>query len=79
MDLYAERRKEALELRSEIENNIKDVLSEKGYNVGDIARYSKEFRIEYDRILIDWTHPDNMSIEELLEALREAIKVLPKR
>ena len=79
MDYYAKYRKEVLDLRHEMIEAIKTVLSEKGYSVGDKIN---GFVWEYDRLLIEREdgpyHPDNLSTDFILDSVRKAMHVIPK-
>ena len=79
MDYYAKHLRDILDLRSEMVENIKTILSEKGYSVGDKI---KGFVWEPTRLLIEREdgpyHPDNLSTEFILESIRKAYHVIPK-
>lgn len=79
MDKYAENEKLLWNLHKKIVNDIKDALAEKGYGVGDkVFGETVTFDILNDRLLINVYHTDNLSADELLKALHDAMTVIPK-
>lgn len=79
MDVYANFQKRINSLREEIVNEIQNILFSKGYSIGDTPRSPGiDFNILGDRILINGSHPDNLSTDKLAEAVRQAIHTLEK-
>lgn len=81
MDIYIEIEKKVYDLRQEIITNIKAVLHSNGYSIGDTTitpGTGHKFDIEYDRLIINNYHTDNISTDDLVKYLRSAIHVLPK-
>ena len=77
MDLYAKNEKALWQLHEEIVGDIRTVLKEKGYGVGDVVNRG-EFEILSDRLLINGRHTDHVSVDYLMQDLRLAYHVLPK-
>lgn len=80
MDIYAEIEKKVYNLRQEIISSIKNILHEKGYGVSDVCitpNFDVKFEIEYDRLIINNYHTDNISTDKLVEYLRSAMHVIP--
>jgi hypothetical protein len=76
-DLYAKNEKALKALHDEIVEDIKTVLKEKGYTKYRVANFH-DFEILSDRLLIDGSHTDNISTDDLLRYLRDAYHILPK-
>ena len=60
-------------------NEILDILRSKGYSTGEIAYAPgsrNSFELCYDRLLINGSHPDNLSTDEILQSVRSAMHVL---
>ena len=77
-DAFVEYRKKINSLREEMVNEILAILHSKGYNTGEIAYVpgsEKTFELGYDRLLINESHPDNLSTDELLQNIRSAMHV----
>ena len=77
MDLYAKNEKALWQLHEQIVADIRTVLKEKGYDVGDVIR-GVAIEILSDRLLINDRHTDNISVDDLLRYLRDAYHILPK-
>ena len=78
-DAFAEYWKKVKDLREEMVNEILAILHSKGYNTGEIAHIpgsGNSFELCYDRLLINGSHPDNLSTDELLQSVRSAMHVL---
>ena len=78
-DAFVEYWKKVNGLREEMVNEIIDILHSKGYNTGEIAHIpgsGNSFELCYDRLLINGSHPDNLSTDELLQSVRSAMHVL---
>ena len=78
-DTFAEYQKKVSALREEMVNEIRAILHSKGYSVGEtvyIPGSGKTFEICYDRLLINGSHPDNLSTDELLQGIRSAMHAL---
>ena len=79
-DLYAKNEKALWELHEQIVNDIIVVLEEKGYHIGDKVNplyHNDDFVIMRDRLLINETHTDRITVDNLLKHLRDAYRVLP--
>ena len=80
MDRYSQFENTIRELHTEIVDAIKETLGQKGYHVGDKAYGGREntvYEIMYDRLLINNSHTDNLSVEELMKAYRDALRMIP--
>lgn len=77
MDLYAKNEKALWNLHQEIVKDIRTVLNEKGYETGDRISHYDEFELMDDRLLINGSHTDNITVDNLLKHLRDAYHVLP--
>lgn len=78
-DAFVEYQKKVKDLREEMVNEILAILHSKGYNTGEIAHIpgsGNSFELCYDRLLINGSHPDNLSTDELLQSVRSAMHVL---
>lgn len=78
-DAFVEYWKKVNGLREEMVNEILNILHSKGYSTGEIARVpgsGNSFELCYDRLLINGSHPDNLSTDELLQSVRSAMHVL---
>lgn len=81
MGVYEQREKELNALHNNIVNDINNVLKEKGYKVGDIVSlgFRENVELMYDRTLVNNTHTDHLSVNELLNILGNALRVIPAR
>lgn len=60
-------------------NEILDILRSKGYSTDEIAYVPgsrNSFELCYDRLLINGSHPDNLSTDEILQSVRSAMHAL---
>ena len=81
MDIYNEIQSKVNNLRQEIITEIKAVLHSKGYGIGSTCSTpgtNDKFDIEFDRLIINNYHTDNISTDDLIKYLRSAIHVIPK-
>lgn len=78
MDRYAENEKKINELHTNLVNDIRETLKEKGYKSGDTVKGTDTFNIMSDRLIINGYHTDWIDVENLLKHLRAAIHVIPK-
>lgn len=81
MDYFAKYNQEAFDLKYNIVNGMREVIKEKGYAITSsplkLKGDGKEIEINPDRILVDGWHTDNLSVEQLLDALHACYHILP--
>jgi hypothetical protein len=79
MDLYAKNEAACKQLHDEIVADIRTVLEEKGYTYGQASHYDKFEPIPGDSaLIINGSHTDHITVDNLLKHLRDAYHVLPK-
>lgn len=78
MDRYAENEKKINELHTNLVNDIRETLKEKGYKTGKCVHGNHTFDIYSDRLIINGFHTDWIDVENLLKHLHAAIHVIPK-
>lgn len=83
MDYYAIAEVKVNKVREEIISSMFSVLREKGYAPGQTATLFADGAVWHwqwcsDRLLLNGTHPDNVSIEELMFWLRLCMHLNPK-
>ena len=78
MDRYAENEKKIAELHTNLVNDIRETLKEKGYKTGEVVYGNHNFNIWSDRLIINGFHTDWIDVENLLRHLHAATHVTPK-
>ncbi len=76
MDLYRKNEIALRELHEQIVADIRTVLEEKGYHHG-VVSHNDEFQLMSDRLIINGTHTDWITVDNLLKHLHDAYHVIP--
>lgn len=79
IDYFAKNEQAIMNLRQEMVEDIRKIFYNRGYKNFETAN---GITVEYDRVLVNvngkLTHVDNLTVEELLSWLRQAMHIIYK-